>query len=645
MKEKILIEEGFRKVILPSLVRDGIVANDKVKYLFTLLQCAKIKVYSRKDILSDMFEGTDNIIIAGSRYNDILENCCLVSEDVLYIQELDKILKEINECILKMIKPLELIEQTEKFKEYNNRLTTMANILLTNYNNSINVETIDSIISAERNRKDTPHLLVMDLHKELNNLLSLIALESIDGANVFNINEENIFIVKAFMKGINKTAKLKFDHPGLGTTATQIGNKVIIQNDIGETDAHVIVISIENNTVNITYTDVHFNRLVFFQSMLDRFAINWNSATTKEDNKFESSIYYLTSGTYTAPHREELEAFLEFLGSKIVFMIDWNRARKKIQRFISKKKAIELLKWSASNEVGHMAFLALGGEKIIYEALSTLSTSPNIIKGKLDEILGDEKAFEALKAVFSIACDGLLKRKSQAIIYDEIKAELSKYLKGTEELLVDYISEIACYILDLASMIRDSLLLVNSPQFMDVINKNSEIAKYLERDADNIVIKVRKLVEKNQSFAFFAELIIQIDDVADYLEEAGFHLTLLRDQYLSLEAFPYLQELSEKIVLASMELIKIIEIIRDVKYKNLTEDISDFLESIQFIRTVEQTTDMLDRKIKKILIDKCSSFKEYVPVSEVSYRLEKSGDALMYVAEMLYGYIMKALIG
>jgi len=49
------------------------------------------------------------------------------------------------------------------------------------------------------------------------------------------------------------------------------------------------------------------------------------SATTKEDNKFESSVYYLINGSYMAKKREELEEFLEFLGSKIVFMIDWNR--------------------------------------------------------------------------------------------------------------------------------------------------------------------------------------------------------------------------------------------------------------------------------------------------------------------------------
>jgi len=69
---------------------------------------------------------------------------------------------------------------------------------------------------------------------------------------------------------------------------------------------------------------------------------------------------------------------------------------------------------------------------------------------------------------------------------------------------------------------------------------------------------------------------VQIDDVADYLEESAFHLTLLQDKFVFMEAFAYLQELSEKVVYASMELIKIIEIITDIKHKNLRDDISDF---------------------------------------------------------------------
>jgi len=117
--------------------------------------------------------------------------------------------------------------------------------------------------------------------------------------------------------------------------------------------------------------------------------------------------------------------------------------------------------------------------------------------------------------------------------------------------------------------------MVNSPHFIEIINKNSEIAKILERDADKVVIKVRKLVEKISNLSF-SKLVVQIDDVADYLEESAFHLTLLQDKFVFMEAFAYLQELSEKVVYASMELIKIIEIITDIKHKNLRDDISDF---------------------------------------------------------------------
>ena len=39
------------------------------------------------------------------------------------------------------------------------------------------------------------------------------------------------------------TRRLKFDHPGLATTATRSGARLTIQNDIGETGAHVVVIA------------------------------------------------------------------------------------------------------------------------------------------------------------------------------------------------------------------------------------------------------------------------------------------------------------------------------------------------------------------------------------------------------------------
>jgi hypothetical protein len=77
------------------------------------------------------------------------------------------------------------------------------------------------------------------------------------------------------MRGVNRTARLKFDHPGLGATATRSGERLVLQNDIGTTDAHVLVIHVEGLAAAVTYTDVHLQRLIFFQSLFDRFAVEW----------------------------------------------------------------------------------------------------------------------------------------------------------------------------------------------------------------------------------------------------------------------------------------------------------------------------------------------------------------------------------
>jgi hypothetical protein len=51
-----------------------------------------------------------------------------------------------------------------------------------------------------------------------------------------------------------------------------------------------------------------------------------------------------------------------------VFLIDWNRARKRLARLISKSEAVGLLKWAADNNVGHRAFLQAGDIQLIETA-------------------------------------------------------------------------------------------------------------------------------------------------------------------------------------------------------------------------------------------------------------------------------------
>jgi len=49
--------------------------------------------------------------------------------------------------------------------------------------------------------------------------------------------------------------------------------------------------------------------------------------------------------------------------------IDWNRARKRLQAFVEKEHAIAILAEAARLDVGHRAWLQVGGERVIFAAM------------------------------------------------------------------------------------------------------------------------------------------------------------------------------------------------------------------------------------------------------------------------------------
>ena len=104
---------------------------------------------------------------------------------------------------------------------------------------------IDAITSARRADGDSLHLLVMDAHRCLNRLQAQIATATVDGAAVFELAGGDADLVAAFMAGLHATERLRLDHPGLATTATRAGGRLLIQNDLGTTKAHVVVLAVD----------------------------------------------------------------------------------------------------------------------------------------------------------------------------------------------------------------------------------------------------------------------------------------------------------------------------------------------------------------------------------------------------------------
>ena len=160
---------------------------------------------------------------------------------------------------------------------------------------------IAALATVTSGDEDSLHRLLMDLHKALNRLAAQCAEEVVDGAHTHGLNPDDKKLVAAFMRGLNRTRPLKFDHPGLDTIAIRSGSRLVIQNDIGTTDAHVLIVAIERSTVTITHTDVHEARAKFFINLFDDFKVSWSGLTQeKAKDLAEGEPFYLVEGRFEA---------------------------------------------------------------------------------------------------------------------------------------------------------------------------------------------------------------------------------------------------------------------------------------------------------------------------------------------------------
>jgi uncharacterized protein Yka (UPF0111/DUF47 family) len=639
-KNRIIEALGERKLLMPSLINSGLAANDQIKYLLTLLQVAKVHA----DHPEAPFSSLQQERIASALDEDELDDAVGGSRrdggDSYRIPHLQRILELILSALKSMLSPFDTSEHDAEAKELTQRY---QRVLLTGFQTCgdlISGSTIARMTTADRDQGDSVHLLVMDLHRALNRLQGEIAAENIDGARAYEIKARDRALIRAFMKGVNETAPLKFDHPGLGTTATNTEGKLVLQNDIGTTDAHVLVVHVTAETVILTYTDVHLQRLLFFESLFERYDVRWDDTVSRRDKTMEEGVYHLCIGRYTARTKGELEEYLAFLGSRLVFLIDWNRARKRLRAFLPRSATIDLLKWAADSDLGHMAFLKLGGEQLVFDAMDFVMTGPRRLGERLDAMLGADQAAQYLRFVLKTASEALRQGQPGALVRDEVKAELLTYFRTARQGSLDTAAEHATLIVDIAAGMRDALLKVMLPRAQADLDANARRAKDWESQADQLVIAARSATDKGEGEAFFRGLLEAADDVADDLEEAAFHFTLLPASGWREQIRAPVLHLANMLVQSAQEYLKALEAARYVHRGGLREDTQDFLEAIHRIATLERRTDEAQRSIKRVLVTDGIGDKELYVYSEAVKNLERSADGLMHSALMLRDYVL-----
>ena len=474
----------------------------------------------------------------------------------------------------------------------------------------------------------------MDLHKQLNAMQAELAEETLDGAAAYNLAEADRPLVSAFMKGLNRTAKLKFNHPGLATTATRAGGRLVIQNDIGTTDAHVIVIHVQELAVSVTYTDVHAERLAFFQNMLKPHAVIWEKESTSA--LASGTAFYMATGRIETKDVADCAAYLKFLGSRLVFLIDWNRARKQLRAFLRGPDRLNLLNWAAENETGHRSFLELGGARLVNQAIEATAGSSLHFGDRLCDLLGDAEASKFLRFVFRAATDGLLSSESPALIHDRIRVTLATHFSNEEQQMLHLAADHAGLIFELASSVRDEL-----QAEPDVAEKRAKRARRFEHDADHLLIQTREAVRRRPDYGVFVPLLEAADAAADELEDAAFLLHLNKLEGKPVEA---LQTLADLLAEASSEWIKALGHAKQISLAAGPLEKEDFLTAIDRLAVLERQADDAERTLASTAVKHAQDFRQLHLFSAIGGKIEAAADALKRASLILRDHVLEDVI-
>jgi uncharacterized protein Yka (UPF0111/DUF47 family) len=642
MKTEILEAIGEMDLGLPAQIHAALAANERIKYYLTLLQLAAARA-DHPELPSDTLQGERLACGIGDRSLDDLATQARRENGRYRIPGYSLTVERIVDDLRVVAAPV-LAKTHGRRVEFAERLERLLAGLSKPQDDLIDRGAIDKLTRAAGGEEDSLHQFLMDLHKALNALQAQLSAEQLDGAAVYHIEPADRPLIAAFMAGLNRTAPLKFRHPGLGTTATRAGNQLIIQNDLGTTDAHVIVIHVEGMRVEITHTDIHPERIEFLRGMLKPYALSWADQQSKQMDSRPSGVpFLLVTGRFDAKDSAELLNYLDFLASRLVFLIDWNRARKELRGFLRGKDRIVLLGWAAEAEVGHRGFLELGGAQLINRAIEDTHDSAMHFGDRLCDVLGDEAAMEFVRFVFRAATEGLRDNQSRSLIQDRVHAELQAHFSSEGKRLLQLASEQAAMIFEIATLLHEGVHSIGSSHHNGRYKEFAQRARNFEHSADQLVAASREAILRRPEYTMLFRVLETADNAADELEEATFLMDLLVASEPGEEVLEELRALADLLFEAAQQWIMALSHASHIdKPATVTAQdyVRDFLTAIDALFALEHRADDAERALTYAAVEKARDFRQLHIYSKMGDSLEEASDALKWAGLMARDYLL-----
>jgi len=641
LKAEVVERLGEKAVLLPALIGEALVANDRLKLRLSLLQeaASQAQTPNREPRLFRVERQAAHLDMPGS--DSLIAGARALGPTRLFIPGASELLTGMSADLSTMLAPLQAADN-EASRPFVTRAEALTKSFPAAESDQLDMHDIDDLASANRSGRDTVHVLVMDLHKALNRLAADTALETLDGARVHRLDERDRIWVKAFMRGLNRTAPLAFGHPGLGTTAVRANGRLTIQNDIGTTDAHVLVVHVEDQAVTVTYTDIHRPRAKFFIALFDGQGVAWSPLAEQKAEGLAEDIFYLLTGRYTSDDGAAIERFLEFLGSRIVFLIDWNKARKALQTFVGKNAAIDLLTWAAGREFGHRAFLDLGGVDLIFEAAHRVAAGRIPYGVRLDDALGAAECVEFLQHVLRDTSQGLSAGRTARLIRDEIQADLARRFETAESSVLTVLVRHLGLSRILAGAISDVLAAPGSITPADR-QALAHRAKQIEEKGDQLTVSAREIAARIREAGRWRPVVDEIENTTDSLEDCAFFLSLVPEADATALAVAPLVQLSEIVTESVGQLVRAVEAASWLPGGRRADAVAA-LQAIDAVVTAERAADTAERdSFAALMAAPRGDARSLMLALEVARGLETATDHLSHSALALRDRVLEEL--
>jgi uncharacterized protein Yka (UPF0111/DUF47 family) len=618
MKSKIIEHLGESDILLPALIAQGLSANDRVKVRLSILQAAARHARDPAEVHFDLEDECRAVGLDLVTMETLVNRAARLGDERITTPGLgDAAQGDVLDGRLSALKAAHAPEPSDTAETAEiARLTGLCD-------------------------GDSVHRLVMDMHKALNRLAAAHAEEVVAGAHVYGLLPEDRLAVEAFMRGLESTRTLKFDHSGLATTASRSGERLIIQNDIGETDAHVVVIAVEQDAVTVTYTDVHLARAKFFTNLFRNFSVQWSGLDRKSaEGLGEEGVFYLVTGRYPTEAGNSRDIFLEAVGASVVFLIDWNKTRKILRAWVSPSDAVHILDWAARHRFGHRAFLELGGSELVAAAVRHATPTRIGFGERLDRALGRDAAVDFLKTVLRVSTEALLHGRSVRRVRDRIEADLVRHLERVDSTLLAIVIRQAGLAREIASEISRYLAGQQAGREVDA-SALAANARRIEEKADRIAIEGRNEVARLEAGPIIEQLMNRVEEAIDELEQAAFIASIM-PAGVSVDVSKPIADLCSAAISATEAAAAGVDAAAEVPQgKRL--DAEDALAAVGRLIDIEHLADAAEREVTTLVLRGGLSLPASLSALELARAIERATDRLASFAHLLREHVLADL--